>query len=101
MTRGWFIGNFEPSIYKTEKFEVGYLTHKKGEVWKAHYHAICTEFNFLIRGKMIIQGKELNSGDLFIFEPGDVADPVFLEDCELIVVKTPSIPNDKYHVEEI
>ena len=31
MTRGWFIGNFEPSVYKTKDFEVGYLTHNKGE----------------------------------------------------------------------
>jgi quercetin dioxygenase-like cupin family protein len=99
MMRGWFIGNFEPSLYKTDQFEVGYLTHKKDEVWKAHYHALSTEYNYLIRGKMIIQGVELNAGDLFVFEPGEIANPVFLEDCELIVVKTPSIPSDKYNVE--
>ena len=42
----------------------------------------------------------INQGDIFIFEQYDVADPIFLEDCELIVVKTPSIQNDKYKVEE-
>ena len=99
MIRGWFIGNFEPTIYKTDQFEVGYLRHKKGEIWKAHYHAVSTEYNYLIRGKMIIQGRELNAGDLFVFEPGEIADPVFFEDCELIVVKTPSIPSDKHDVE--
>ncbi len=25
MFRGWFVGNFEPSIYKTDQFEVGVL----------------------------------------------------------------------------
>ena len=45
---------------------------------------------------MTIQGKELNSGDIFVLEPYEVADPIFLEDCNLIVVKTPSIPGDKF-----
>ena len=31
MFRGWFVGNFEPSIYKTDQFEVGVLFHPKGE----------------------------------------------------------------------
>jgi len=31
MHRGWYIGDFTPSIIKTKDFEVGYLTHKKGE----------------------------------------------------------------------
>ena len=30
MKGGWFVGNFEPSGFKTENFEVGYLEHKKG-----------------------------------------------------------------------
>jgi quercetin dioxygenase-like cupin family protein len=99
MFRGWFIGDFEPSVYKTAEFEVGYLQHKKDEVWKAHYHSVGTEINYLIRGKMIIQNTELKAGDIFVLYPGEIADPIFLEDCELIVVKTPSIPNDKYIVE--
>ena len=46
--RGWFIGNFDPSILKTEHFEVGILTHKKGENWPAHYHKDSVEYNVLI-----------------------------------------------------
>ena len=98
MTRGWFIGDFEPSVYRTQDFEVGVLKHHKGEVWPAHYHAIGTEINCLLKGRMIIQGRELVAGDIFVFPPGDVADPVFLEDCEVLCVKTPSIPKDKYEV---
>jgi quercetin dioxygenase-like cupin family protein len=89
MFRGWFIGDFEPSIYKTKEFEVGYLLHKKDEVWKAHYHAVGTEVNYLIRGKMILrnvefenkmQDVELNTGDLFVLYPNEIADPILLED---------------------
>lgn len=97
-TRGWIIGNFDPSLLKTDKFEVGLLQHKAGEVWPKHYHKIGTEYNVLVSGKMIIQDKELNSGDVFVFTPGEIADPIFLEDCTVLVVKIPSIPGDKYEV---
>ena len=96
--RGWFIGNFEPTLLKTKDFEVGVLTHKKDEIWAAHYHKESIEYNVLISGKMIVQGKELNSGDVFVFEKGEIADPIFLEDCTLVVVKVPSIPSDKFEV---
>jgi len=93
--RGWFIGDFEPSVLKTDLFEVGILEHKKGEHWPAHFHEHCTEINYLISGKMIIKGKELNSGDIFVLDKLEIADPEFLEDCKLVVIKTPSIPGDK------
>jgi hypothetical protein len=98
MWRGWMVGNFNPSVYKTDLFEVGILIHKKGEKWPKHYHKIATEINCLISGKMVICGKEINPGDIFILEPLEIADPEFLEDCKIVVVKTASVPNDKYEV---
>lgn len=92
---GWFIGNFEPSVLRTDAFEVCYKKHKKGEKWPKHYHAVSEEINYLIKGQMIIQKKLLRDGFIFVLEPGEIADPVFLTDCELIVVKVPSIPGDK------
>lgn len=98
--RGWFIGNFEPSLLKTSDFEVGILTHLKGEKWPAHYHKETIEYNVLVSGKMTVQGKELNSGDVFVFDKGEIADPVFLEDCTVVCVKVPSIPSDKFEIEK-
>lgn len=98
MWRGWFIGDFEPSVLKTKEFEVGLLTHKKGEVWPEHYHIIASEYNVLISGSMSICGKEITPGDIFVLEPHEIANPVFHEDCKLICVKTPSIIGDKYEV---
>jgi len=92
---GWYVGNFEPSCYRTQEFEVGYKLHKKGEKWDAHYHEKITEINFLISGKMTIQNIELNSGDVFVIYPNEIADPIFLEDCYLCIIKTPSITDDK------
>jgi len=96
--RGWFIGDFEPAMYRTDKFEVGFLTHKKGEEWPAHYHT-GTEINYLVSGRMRMQDTFLESGDVFMFGPYEVANPEFLTDCEVVVVKTPSIPGDKYSAE--
>jgi len=98
--RGWFIGNFEPTILRTKDFEVGLLRHKKGELWAAHYHKDSTEYNVLVTGKMIIQGHELSDGDIFILQKGEIADPVFLDDCIVVCVKVPSIPSDKFEVQQ-
>lgn len=95
MKGGWFVGNFEPTAYKTKDFEVSYKIHKKDEKWARHYHEKITEINLLTSGKMKMLGRELNAGDIFIVKPYEIADPVFLEDCYVICVKTPGITNDK------
>ena len=95
---GWFIGDFEPSALKTSQFEVGTKLHKKGEKWDVHYHKLATEITFLLKGCMVIQDVILHAGDVFIIEPYEIADPAFLEDCVVVVVKTQSIPGDKYLV---
>lgn len=95
MKGGWFIGNFEPSVFKNPFFEVGYKVHEKGELWDHHYHEHLTEYNLLISGSMKICGKELTAGDIFTIEPNEVADPVFHTRCMIITVKTPSVPGDK------
>lgn len=95
MFRGWFVGDFEPSAYKTKNFEAGYLLHKKGEQWDVHYHKHMTEVNFLVNGKMILNDIELNTGDIFLIEKNEIACPIFLEDCYIFVLKIPSVPGDK------
>ena len=100
MKNGWFIGNFEPSILKTSVFEVGIMNHKKGEYWPKHKHQHLEEYNYLLSGKMVIHNNELNSGDIFVIDREEVADPVFLEDCIVIVVKVPSIPGDKIIIKD-
>lgn len=98
MSGGWFVGDFLPSSFKTKDFEVCYKKHKKGEEWPIHYHRISTEINLLVRGKMIIQNKTIIGGNIFILHPFEIADPEFLEDCEVVVIKTPSVPGDKFEI---
>ena len=96
MHRGWLIGDFEPSVLQTQNFEVGVLTHKKGEHWDEHYHKIATEINVLIEGSMTVNGIHIEVGDIFIIKPNESSAPVFLEDCKVLCVKTPSVIGDKY-----
>ena len=98
MWRGWVIGDFEPSLLKTQDFEVGILLHPKGERWAAHYHKLGTEYNILIEGSMRVCDTELVAGDTFIIEPGEVADPTFHEDCRIVCIKVPGNSKDKYLV---
>ena len=98
MWRGWLIGDFEPSVHRTKDFEVGVLTHAKGEFWPKHYHAEATEINVLLEGKMLINDEIIETGDIFVFEPSEAAEPTFLEDCKVLCIKTPSKPGDKYEV---
>ena len=50
---------------------------------------------------MILQGKELKTGDVFILEPYEIADPEFLEDSKVLVIKTPSDTKDKFVIENV
>jgi len=96
MTRGWLIGNFEPSILKTDLFEIGYLKHHKGQIWPAHVHKEADEYNILVKGSMTINNESINQGEIFIIPKNMLTSAKFLEDCEIVCIKVPSLPKDKY-----
>lgn len=98
MTNGWLIGDFEPNVLRTSQFEIAHHVYKKGFHGVPHTHKIATEYNYIVSGRLIASGLELEAGDMFIYEPNEVADVVFLEDTNLVIVKTPSVPGDKYEV---
>ena len=95
MFRGWFVGNFEPSVMKNTGFEIGYLFHKKGEKWLTHYHNNLIEVNLLIDGKMILNDLEINKNEIFVIDKKVLACPIFLEDCYIICIKIPQMVGDK------
>ena len=97
MIKGWFIGNFEPTLYKTNDCEVAVKYYKKGDKESSHYHKIATEFTCIISGKVKMNGIEYKAGDIVVMEPGDITDFECLEDNTTnVVVKIPGANNDKY-----
>lgn len=100
MIMGWFVGNFEPSLYKTNDVEVAVKRYRTGDYEAAHYHKIATELTVVTKGKVRMNGIEYGEGDIIVMEPGDVTDFEALTDAENVVVKIPGANNDKYTVEE-
>lgn len=98
---GWIIGDFLPSIIRTKDFEVAIHDYKKGHESDGHYHKIATEVNVIITGKVLFfdsYGKEiLYANDIFVYKPYDISQVAFLEDTKLLIIKTPSVPGDKYY----
>jgi quercetin dioxygenase-like cupin family protein len=97
MKGGWFVGNFEPTLFSAN-FEVAVKKYKKGEFHAPHFHKIATEINYLISGRILANGTLIEPGQIFAFEPNEVASCEFVEDCELVVVKSVSVLNDKYEI---
>lgn len=99
MKGGWFIGNFEPSLYKTNDCEVAVKTYKKGDFEAAHFHKIATEYTIVASGKVMMFDTVFEQGDIVIVEPGDATSFEALEDTTNVVIKIPGANNDKYLVE--
>ena len=49
---------------------------------------------------MKIQNKILKANDIFVLDKKEIADPIFLTTCHLVVVKVPSISKDKFIVKK-
>jgi hypothetical protein len=94
---GWIVGNFEPSLFKSESVDIGILFLKSGEKGDGHFHKIHTEYNIIINGKAKINENILINGDIFIYNPFEKSNVEYLEDTTLLVVKTPATKNDKYY----
>lgn len=98
MQAGWFIGNFEPSLHKTNACEFAIKFYKAGASEAKHFHKIATEYTVIIQGKVMMNGSEYKAGDIIIITPGLVTDFVCIEDTITAVAKIPGANDDKYLV---
>lgn len=96
MVKGWFIGNFEPSLYNTNEVEVGVKKYKMGEFEKSHFHKIATEFTVIVTGVVEMNGIQYCENDIIKIVPGVSTNFKALTDVITVVVKLPGANNDKY-----
>jgi len=96
MVRGWFIGNFEPSVHNTNELEVAVKEYKAGEKEEKHYHKIAKEITVVVSGNVLMNGIFYNSGDIITIEPGEITNFEALSDTITTVVKLPCVKGDKY-----
>ncbi len=89
-TKGWFVGDFAPTLCRTQV----------GETEAAHFHKIATEYTVVISGRVRMFEREWKEGDVVVAEPGDKTSFTALTDAVLTVVKFPGAPHDKYLVSD-
>jgi quercetin dioxygenase-like cupin family protein len=96
MVKGWFVGNFNPTLYRTNDVEVAIKTYKAGDDEKAHHHKIATELTAVVSGEIEMNGKRYHAGDIVVVEPGESCSFRAITDSTNVVVKLPGANNDKY-----
>ncbi|PIZ52026.1 hypothetical protein COY27_01575 [Candidatus Woesearchaeota archaeon CG_4_10_14_0_2_um_filter_33_13] len=96
MTKGWFVGDFEPSALKTDKAEVAVKRYKKDDFEEKHHHKVATEITLIISGKVEMNNQCYQTNDIIIILPGESTNFKVLEDTITVVVKVPCVKGDKY-----
>ena len=95
MVRGWFVGDFSPTVLSTKAVEVGVKLYKAGDIEERHFHKVATEVTVILSGRVRMNGVEFVSGDIITIEPKESSDFEVLEDTSTVVVKLPGAKNDK------
>tara|TARA_B110000858_G_C17623154_1_gene389952 strand:- start:287 stop:619 length:333 start_codon:yes stop_codon:yes gene_type:complete len=96
MTKGWFVGDFYPTVLKTRDVEVATKMYLKGDFEERHYHKIATEITVIVSGIVEMNGKKYGKGDIITINPYESTNFKALKDTVTVVVKYPGAVNDKY-----
>jgi len=96
MVKGWFVGNFYPSVLLTNDVEIAVKKYKAGYYESFHYHKLATEITVIIDGQVKINGMIYSSGAIIVIEPTQAIDFLAVTDATTTVVKYPGANNDKY-----
>lgn len=94
--KGWFIGNFEPSLLQTDNFEIAIKRYSSGDYEEQHFHKVSTEYTIIVNGVVKMDGVHYVADDIIIINPNESTDFECIKDAVTVVVKVPSSKNDKY-----
>lgn len=93
---GWFIGNFTPTLNKCDEFEVAIKYYNQGDKEWRHLHKLAIEYTVIAKGKVKMNGIIINEGQIVKIDKNESTDFEVLEPTITFVIKTPSVNNDKY-----
>lgn len=105
--RGWFFGAFadEPLLH-SDAVEVGWqhIPIVTPSPTQKHLHKQSVEINVLLSGSMniTIDGTrhQLGPGDFYVIWPYTIIEEITTgEDTQIMVIRAPSLPEDKFPVE--
>lgn len=98
--KGWLVGDFSPCLVNNKDIEIGIKEYKAGDSETSHYHKISTEYTIVLSGSVTMLEKEYGKGDIITIFPNVHNKFISITDSILLVIKTPSVPKDKYIIEE-
>lgn len=96
MVRGWFVGDFQPSVLATENAEIGVQQYKAGDKEARHHHKVATEVTLILNGLVRMNNVLYGAGTIVVINPNESTDFEAVEDSTTVVVKIPGAKNDKY-----
>lgn len=96
MTKGWFVGDFAPTVLRTQAAEVAVKTYRAGDREDRHHHRVAAELTLILSGEVRMNGTGYATGDIVRIEPGESTDFEAVTDVVTVVVKVPSVAGDKY-----
>jgi uncharacterized cupin superfamily protein len=96
MINGWFVGNFEPTVFGTNDVEVAVKNYQPGDYEKSHHHKIATEITVVQKGTVEMNGVRYSDGAIIKLAPGVSTDFTAITEATTVVVKIPGANNDKY-----
>jgi hypothetical protein len=97
--KGWFIGDFKPTLLPTSDFEIAVKEYGAGDSEENHLHKEAIEFTVVLDGTIIMNGIEYNRNDIIRIEKNEATKFESITDSRTLVIKTPSVKGDKYIVE--
>lgn len=109
-TRGYLMGFFMPedqSLLRRDDLEIAVMQLPERDVSKPHFHRDSTEVTYVIRGSLRLnigipaRSLVLAAGEFMVIPPGTVLqNPTNDPGTEVLVIKFPSVPGDKFYYEE-
>jgi hypothetical protein len=96
MTKGWFVGDFEPTVIRTKDCEVGVKKYSSGTKEAAHYHKEADELTIVISGRVRMNDDVFEEGDIIKVPRDEIIEFEALEESITVVYKSISVVGDKY-----
>lgn len=96
MTKGWFVGDFDPVALRSGDAEVAAKSYAAGTIEPRHLHKIAVEVTLILSGRARMNDAVHEAGAIVVIEPGEATDFEALTDVVTVVFKSPSVAGDKY-----
>ena len=87
MIQGWFVGDFTPSAFKTDKCEIAIKKYLEGDIEPLHKHINADEIVCVLQGKVQIQDIEFKPSEISYVKVNEPTNLIALEDSVCLFIK--------------